>query len=724
MFSPNASVSFNIDFQKTSRKLPAAKISCSGINIFSRCYQNLHDGIFRTIIVFVLLIRVGAPGPAFSANQPVEKTYVLDTVVVTARGRDSLVSATPGGVGAIGAEEIFYRHPPALADMAARIPGVSKANDSLWGADVNIRGLGRNRMIVLIDGCRINTGTDINAQFGLIDPMEVERVEVLKGPISALYGSGSIGGVVNIITRQTDFTEAPLWQGAASAAGATNPGGYGAYGNIAHTDAGQWVYASAGRRDYSSYEDGDGDRVHNSRFDDVSGKVQLSRQWNGQHRSRIQFQRYQANDVGIPGSGTANLPVNSDVTYPDLSRTLINVNHDMDFDAMRLTASRLNAYFQRIDRNVRIDRFTAGPIAEIRPEATHDTMGAVWRNHLEMGPHQLTAGIDVWNWEYEGTRTRRFADGRTVVDMPLADSSYLSAGVFAEDDWGVTEQVTVNAGLRIDHITAESEDLYKSIVPPGDLIRAGAKETDMSWNAHAGLTWQVISNWSMTLIAASSYRAPDLLDRFKYIYFSADSELYGNPDLDPERSVFVETGIHYRRSGLGASVNGFYNEVADMIADPSPSGGIRQLENIDKARIYGMEADCRWFLNMDWSIYGNLAFARGRDVENSRELAFVPPLNGLAGLRWDDGRRFWSSLEVEWAADQHRTPAGVESADAWAVINLAAGCRFAFAATRHDLVLRVDNLTDADYRTYLSTSRGFVLKEPGINAALIWMTAF
>lgn len=684
----------------------------------------MHDGICGTIVAFVLMILLGVSTPAFSTDRPDGKTYVLDTVVVTARGRDSLVSATPGGVGIIGSEEILYRHPPALADMAAHIPGVSKASDSIWGADVNIRGLGRNRVIVLIDGCRVNTATDINAQFGLIDPMEVERVEVLKGPISALYGSGSIGGVINIITRQTEFTEMPQWQGAVSAAGASNPAGYGAYGNIAYTNADQWVYASAGRRDYGSYDDGDGDRVRNSQFDDFQGKVQLSKRWNDTNRSRIQFQRYQANEVGIPGSGIANLPVSSDVTYPDLSRTLVNFTHDVDFESMRLTASKINAYFQRIDRKVRIDRFTAGPIAEIRPQATHDTLGAVWRNHLEIGPHQLTAGIDVWNWEYEGTRIRRFADGRSIIDMPLADSSQLSAGVFVEDDWRITDRVTFNTGLRIDHITAESEDLYKSVDPPGDLIRPGEQETDMSWNAHAGLTWQFLSDWSMTLITASSYRAPDLLDRFKYIYFSADSELYGNPDLDPERSLFFETGIHYRRSGFGASVNGFYNEVRDMIADPRPSGGIRQLENIDKARIYGFETDVRWLFATDWSVYGNLAFARGRDVENSQELAFVPPLNGLAGIRWDDNLRFWWRVELEWAADQNRTPADVDPADAWAIINLAAGYRFTTGDTRHDLVLRIDNLADADYRNYLSTSRGFILKEPGINTALIWMTAF
>lgn len=686
--------------------------------------QYMHGGFFKTIVIFLLILTGFPSGTAFSAAPSEGEIYVLDPVVITARGRDSLVSATPGGVGTIGSEEIFYRHPPALSDMAGRIPGVSKANDSIWGADVNIRGMGRNRLIILIDGCRVNTATDINAQLGLIDPMEVERVEVLKGPISSLYGSGSIGGVINIITRKAEFTETPQWHGVVSAAGASNPSGYGAYGNISHADPDQWVYASAGRRDRSSYRDGSGDRVHNSRFDDFQGKMQLSKRWNGSNRSEFQVQRYQAHEVGIPGSGTAPLPVNSDVTYPDIRRTLINFRHDIDFEAMRLTSSQLNAYFHRIDRKVRIDGFTGGPLAEIKPEAIHDTMGATWQNRMEAGRHDLMVGLDVWNWAYEGTRTRRFTDGKVILDMPLADSSQLSAGVFAEDDWMFTDRVTVNTGLRIDHISADSEDLYKSVEPPGPLILAGERQTDMSWNAHAGLTWRFFPDWSLTMITASSYRAPDLLDRFKYIYFAPGNELYGNPELDPERSLFLETGIHYRRQSLGVSVGGFLNEIKDLIADPSPSGGIRQLENIDKARIYGFEADFRWFFSPDWSIYGNLACARGRDTGKNEDLAFVPPLNGLTGIRWDDTRRFWSSIEVEWAAKQDRTPAGIDSADAWAAINMALGYRFSTGDTRHEVVLRADNLIDADYRNYLSTSRGFILEEPGINVALIWMTAF
>nr|NJM04941.1 Plug domain-containing protein [Desulfobacula sp.] len=71
---------------------------------------------------------------------------------------------------------------------------MKKTSDSPWGSDINIRGLGRNNVLFLIDGCRVNTATDINARFGLVNPQDIERVEVIKGPVSALYGWGRHGG--------------------------------------------------------------------------------------------------------------------------------------------------------------------------------------------------------------------------------------------------------------------------------------------------------------------------------------------------------------------------------------------------------------------------------------------------------------------------------------------------------------------------------------------------
>jgi hemoglobin/transferrin/lactoferrin receptor protein len=675
------------------------------------------------LLVFTMFSRqTPFAGPASS-----EEIRTPDTIVVTPgpwRTIHTAVPAASGGLSVIGSEAVASEHPVSITDMIVKTPGVSRTTDSIWGGDVNIRGLGRNRLVLLIDGCRVNTATDINAQFGLIDPMEIDRVEIIKGPVSALYGSGSIGGVVNIITRQAAFTPTPEHHGTMAASAATNPSGVDGYSNLSHSDPNQWVYVSAGYRNRDSYRDGRGRRVHNSQFQDLQGKLSLSRQWNTANTSRFQVQRYQAKDVGIPGSGTAPLPVNSDVTYPDISRTLVNFRHDTDFDGLNLVSSGINAYFQRIDRNVRIDRFTSGPMEEILPRARHDTLGITWQNQVEIGTHNIMAGVDIWNWSYEGMRTRRFTSGTIIQDMPLADSSQLSAGMFIENNWLVTSALEANTGLRFDHVSADSDPLYASVSPPGVLIRPGDRQTDLNWSAHAGLTWYFADGWHMTTTAASSYRAPDLMDRFKYIYFSPGNELYGNPDLEPERSIFLETGLHHRQNRLHLDITGFVNTLENLIADPSPGGGIRRLENIDQARIYGGEAGIRWFFTPRLQGYTTLAYARGRNTSKNEDLAFIPPLNGVTGLSWDDLQRFRAGAEVVWAAGQNHTPEGVDSTGAWASVNLTAGYTFVLNNIRHRLGLHVNNLLDADYRNHLSTSRGFILKEPGINAGLSWMMTF
>jgi len=655
---------------------------------------------------------------------PAVQMLVMEPVIVIARGRESPASATPGGVASIYSQDIFLRKPVSLSEIAPQIPGAYQSSDSLWGSDMNIRGLGRNRIVVLIDGCRVNTGTDINAQLGLIDPMNIERVEVLKGPVSALYGSGVLGGVINIITKKGEFASNPEWHGSFSAGYSSNPSGPNIYGNGFYASESDWVYGSGSRRDYGSYKDGSGQTVVNSQFDDMGAKLQLAHRWNSRNHSEFQIQRYQANEVGIPGTGIAPLPVHSEVSYPDISRTLFNFTHDAVFEASVLKETQLNLFFQRIDRIVRIDHFTSGLMQEIKPEALHETTGLKCHNRFEMNAHTLLVGVDIWNWEYEGSRTKRFKDGNVIIDMPLADSSQLSAGIFAEDDWRLNDRIVLNIGLRLDHVSDKSDALYKTVVPPGPLIRPGESHRDVNWNAHMGMTWRFFEDWSLTFIGASSHRFPDLLDRYKYIYFSPGNELYGNPDLKPERSGFFESGLHYNRSDIRVVVTAFYNEIKDLIIDPSPGSGVRTMENIDDAEIYGAEAELRWKFAADWSLYTNVAYARGWNIADDDDLAFIPPLNGLAGIRYDSFTNFWSSLEVEWAAAQNRVPDEIEPTGEWARVNASVGYRFDRGPVCHDIIFRVDNLFDSDYRNHLSTSRGIELKESGINISVVWMMEF
>jgi hemoglobin/transferrin/lactoferrin receptor protein len=673
----------------------------------------------------LLLPTTGAAETAASTGA--ETVATGDTIIVTARGTESRASQTPGGVGALDENEIFRSRPISITNAATRMAGVDKSSDSAWGSAISIRGLGRNRVVFLIDGCRVNTATDINAQFGLVDPMDIERIEVLKGPVSALYGSGSLGGVVNIITRKGRFAAKPEVNGTLAATLASNPEGFGLFADTSYNSPDFWVYASGGRRDYDSYEDGSGDTLDNSQFDDYNANVKTGYRWNPFHSTEFQFQHLTGRDIGIPGRGLA-LPVGPEITYPRTSRTLLQLQHRFAPEAAALDESNLSLYYQEIERRV-IMEFPAGNAMDnIRPKADHETWGGRWSNRFDLGDHMLTAGLDAWHWSIESERIKNLSSGLTGIDTPLADAEQLSAGLFAEDNWRLNDRWRLNVGGRIDYLDSESDPLYNWIEPPAPVIpvvlkRETEDHDDITWSAHAGLTWMFRPDWSMTLLTASSYRAPDLMDRFKYLAFSG-GELYGNPDLDPERSLFFEYGLHYTTTRLRLSGSVYYNRIDDLITEELESPGIWVMQNVEEAEIYGLEIDADWRLKKDWSLYANAALTRGRNKTSHDDLPFIPPLQGLVGIAYAPAMGFHGRIEMEWAVEQDHVASDEVETPGWAVVNLGCGYRFATGRFVHDLTAGVDNLLDKTYRNHLSTSRGVDLNEPGLNAYAAYKMTF
>jgi hemoglobin/transferrin/lactoferrin receptor protein len=685
------------------------------------------------LLAMAMLVTGFLPVPGWTSEAPGqsgEDTVVMDEMVVTARGVPTLLSETPGGVGVVAAGEIFRQQPVSVTDVLERIPGVNKSSDSPWGSEVNIRGLGRGRVVFLIDGVRVNTATDISAQFGLIDPNDIERVEVLKGPVSALYGSGSIGGVVNIITRKGQFTDAPSWGGTLAGTFNSNPEGFKGYAGLSSNTPGYRVSASGSFRDLDSYEDGSGDTVPNSQFEDFGGTFKLGRKWNDCHQTSFQYQHFEGREIGIPGTGNASLPPLADVTYPETYRRMASLVHTFLPGNPVWNESTLHLYFQEIDRNVRIDQLPPPMgVDGIFPSANHQTWGLRWFNVLKAGDHALSAGMDVWQWDIESRRQRRFTNGSLAVDQPMADADQLSAGLFAEDSWTLGRTLTLNLGGRLDLMRADSDELYTWIQPaspgaPNPLRRSEESYDDTSWSGHAGLTWAFVENWSMTLIGAASYRAPDLLERFKYINLGS-YEVFGTPDLDPERSRFLEYGLHFNRTNVTASVSAFVNHLTDLIVEKTVAPGRHEMQNVDEAEIYGAEAALEWRFLPHWAAYGNIAATYGENTTEDTDLESIPPLSGLAGVRYRPDLGFNGSVEIQWADRQSRVAPGEKETPGWAILNARAGYRFQWADTFQEISLRADNLLDNAYRNHLATGRKPAeLNSPGLNLALTWKMEF
>lgn len=666
-----------------------------------------------------------------AANENALQPTEMEAIVVTARGTACPVSLTPGGVGLVSAEEIGQAVPVSLTDIVRHIPGVEKTTDSPWGSDINIRGLSRNSVVFLVDGCRVNTATDINGRFGLINPYDIERIEVLKGPISVLYGSGSMGGVVNVITKKGRYSEEPRKKSEVVSSVSTNPRGADIYADSAYENSQIRIFASAGYRDHDDRIAADRETVNNSRFRDDYAKISTGFRWNDGNETAFDLQHMQGYDIGIPGKGLS-LPEGPDVTYPRISRILCSLTHTLTPDNSALSESRINLYLQEVQRRVRLDDFPkASPTDSLEPAADHRTIGLKWINRITLEHHDLVMGMDLWQWQVNNTdRYQYLKNGQTSVDSSLGNVSQVDGGLFAEDSWSLADhRVVVNIGGRLDVSHVKSDDLYDWIIPPPSiqtltLKRNGQSDDDMSWQGHAGVTWQFGEQWSATAIAASGYRPPDLMDRFKYINLSGGMTLFGNPELKPERSCFFETGIHFDASRFWFSASVYADYLTDLITEAAVSNTVLRMENVDRAEIFGTEMSVKWQIAESWTLQADAAWSDGRNKTSDEPLPYIAPLNGRFSIRYGAANGLWAEINSEWAAAQTRTPDDQKSAESWQTINLYAGYRFRAFDTDHTLNVGVSNLLDKDYRNYLSTSRGIELREPGINASFLWKVQF
>ncbi len=654
-------------------------------------------------------------GAAFGAEAKQDSS--LDEVLVTARGIAAPASKTPGGTGVVTAEEIRETGPVSLADALARIPGVTKNGDSPWGADVSIRGLGRDSVVIMVDGVRMNMTTDINGRLGVVNQNDIERIEVLKGPISALYGSGSTGGVINIITKKGTFTARRELHGEADATYSTNPQGPDLYGNMSVSDERYWLIGSGGWREAASYYDGRGQKEHNSQFSDWQGKLAGAFKWTDEHTTQLQYQHMDGSQIGVLGGNSGGLPRNADLTLRENNRRLVQMVHSFAPKNSVLTESSLDLSWQLLERNPRMDNFTSGAMAWQQPTGTHETVAGRWKNVVDLGPHTIVAGAEVSNWDMR-SRGHALTTGGVLKNlMAVPDASQLVSGAFAEDDWKLAPAWTLNLGGRVDavHITNGGGT---------PISKSGGEKNDNNWGGHAGLTWDFSDPWSVSALAATSYRTPNILELYKSITLSGTGLTeVGDPNLKPEESRFFELSLKRAGESLRLTSSVYANLLHNYISRERTNATTYTMTNIGTAEIYGVEQSIEWDFAKGWLAYANAAYTQGRDETHGAWLPFIAPLSGLVGVKQTIGPWWWA-LESQAAAEQNNvTPTGTRG-ESWIVLNARTGYSVETGGLKHAFTLGVNNLANTSYSNYMATSRGLEYREPGINGYANYHVSF
>ncbi len=250
----------------------------------------------------------------------------LDEVVVSTNRTENYLRNSPFAESLVGKEEIQIRPSFSLPDILQNEPGVSLLRDGIWGTEVSIRGLNRENVITLIDGSRIATSTDVAARLSLMNMNDVERVEVIKGASSSIYGSGATGGIVNIITKSPQLYDRFSLNGNVITEYNT-VNDLTVLGGSLYSGSSFWSTKLSGSYRKANNTQTPNGELNNSQFEDYSFSGALNIFPIDNHKLKIDYQLFRADNVGIPGSSV--FPEKALVTYPYERRELISAGYEI-----------------------------------------------------------------------------------------------------------------------------------------------------------------------------------------------------------------------------------------------------------------------------------------------------------------------------------------------------------------------------------------------------------
>lgn len=350
-------------------------------------------------------------------------------VVVSSAKYKKTIKDVPYPMEVMSSQNIEKTTAITTADLIASKPGISLQRDGVWGTTVTLRGLSKNSIVTLVDGNRIETATNISAGLSMIDVNDIDRIEVIKGAASSLYGSGAMGGVVNVITKDGNYSEntrigGAFWSG-------YNSVNKGATGSLNLNSGGNNWYLKVAST-FRSADDAETPNgiLNNSQFRDNSVSVRAGLKTFANHEIKVNYQRFEAKDVGIPG-GEPFGPL-AIATYPEEKRDLYSASYSISNISSKLVNVEMKYYHQKIHRSVEM---IPQPGRIVTPKADHYTDGVQLHSNWIFGKNQLVVGADIWQREYNGLRKINNISKKTIlVDKALPDSKFKSAGLFAQDE--------------------------------------------------------------------------------------------------------------------------------------------------------------------------------------------------------------------------------------------------------------------------------------------------
>lgn len=651
-----------------------------------------------------LALAAGAAGAAtrLPAQQPADSIRQLPPLVTTATRAPARASELPQRVTTITRAEIERTPAADAVDLLKKLAGVDVIQYPGLLGQVSVRGFRpssgtQTRTLILLDGRPAGA-----YNLALLDMSSIERIEVLRGPASALYGSSAQGGVVNFITRRStgqlggtvsaaygSFATSEIMARAGGVLG--RPGGRavdmdlnvrryeqgdnyrlgrgGVFRGALGADVATKIYTGSDRPSREVADDeGDGIVREFTTFTDLSGGARVGVELPAGMRVDVRGDIFDADDVLVPGDIFQRLSDFSGDSRKNVSRHTeeITLRRDLPLDATTdggIAHSPLARIYNAFEDSEAYDEPGTGGYVNYVGQTT--TSGVQLQDVVRLGGQSLTVGVDASRIESESRRYDRAGTTISEIGTYSPNSRSTSTAAFAQAQLGAMDgRVTGVIGGRLDRV---SLDLLTTPFRPD--VTAGTSRFTV-FNPNVGVQVELVPGVHAHATAGRAFLNPDASNLAGYSKGSSAGTVLltaGNPNLSPEHSVTVDGGLSFAspERGLDLDLTYFTTDVKDRIstaratfaADSRPTTGageqissITTYANSGTARIRGVEAEVRYDVGRALRRPFSLALVAGgtrilRAEESSPRV--VVDTTGLSSVQDLDASAIFSRITLD-----------------------------------------------------------------------------
>ncbi|MEK1912333.1 MAG: TonB-dependent receptor [Pseudomonas chlororaphis] len=621
----------------------------------------------------------------------------LQPQVITANPLGSQQTAAPSTV--LEGDELTLQQQGSLGETLNKQPGVSSSYFGPGASRPIIRGLDGDRIRLLRNGVGALDASSLSYDHAVpLDPVNVERIEIVRGPAALLYGGSAIGGVVNTFDNRIPTAAIEGIHGAGelryggadttrSSAGKLEAGN----GTFAlHLDANSRQFNDlkipgyARSRHAPTSEDGAGKkgRLGNSDGRQDGGAIGGSYTW----------------DDGYAGLSYSNY----DSNYGSPAEDDVRIRMKQDHYAFASELRNLDGPFSSL-------KFDAGYTDYEHREIEGGETGTIFKNkgyeariearHQPLGPLNGVIGTQVSRSEFSALGEEAF--------VPQTDTD--SAALFILEELQATERLKLSLGGRLEHTRVDPDSKGNE-----RFSQADSSNSFTAGSLSSGAVYTLTPIWSVAVTLGYTERAPTFYELYANgAHVATGTYEVGDANLSKEKAVSSDLALRFDNGTHKGSVGVFYSHFSNYIGllgsgrtlndeGEEDTGGMPEYTYSGvRARFAGIEAQDHWKLGE--SAYGKFAlelsgdYTRAKNLDNGEALPRIAPLRLNSGLLWELDR--WQArIDVEHAASQRRVPDNESGTDGYTTLGASVGYHFDIGSSQWLAFVKGENLTNQTVR--------------------------